>query len=141
MVWRATVPTGEALWFTGAVFAREPTIHQAYFDALSGLNGITALPLEDATVAAIWAEPLQPEDWAGIDISIVDGSGEVMPFWALAVDEQGQLADAGNGPIDLLIAPNLQPGTVTLRAGDSETSWPAQGGDMLSAIFFDVETP
>lgn len=141
MVWNTTVPPGAALWFTGALFAREPAIHQAYFDALDGIDGITATPLEDGTVAALWGEPLDPTQWAGVEIVVTDGAGQQAPVWRLAIDEKGQLAEANDGPIDLFIAPNLQPGTVTVRIGTQETTWPAQGGDMLSAIFYELETP
>jgi hypothetical protein len=139
MVWRSTVPTGEALWFTGGLFAREPALHQSYFAALDGLDGISAVALERGTVAALWGEPLDPEEWSGVDITVTDGDGVEAPVWRLSIDDAGQLAEAGSGPVDLFIAPNLAPGIVTLEAGGAMTSWPAQGGEMLSAVFFDLE--
>jgi hypothetical protein len=139
MVWRSTVPTGEALWFTGGLFAREPALHQSYFAALDGLDGISAVALERGTVAALWGEPLDPEEWSGVDITVTDGDGVEAPVWRLSIDDAGQLAEAGGGPVDLFIAPNLAPGIVTLEAGGAMTSWPAQGGEMLSAVFFDLE--
>lgn len=139
MVWRATVPTGDALWFTGGLFAREPAVHQSYFAALDGLGGISPVALERGSVAALWGEPLDPEEWASVDITVIDGDGSEAPVWRLSIDATGQLVDAGDGPVDLFIAPNLAPGLVTLDAGDASTSWPAQGGDMLSAVFYDLE--
>jgi hypothetical protein len=140
-VWRATVPSGAALWFTGALFAREPAVHQAYFEALDGMSGISASSLEDGEVAAIWGEPIDPDEWAGVDIVVTDGDGVQAPVWRLVLGASGRLVEAGDGPVDLFIAPNLQPGTVTLTAGGATTQWPAQGGDMLSAIFYDLEEP
>ena len=82
-----------------------------------------------------------PEDWAGATITVTDGEGLTAEVLALAYDETGALLEAGDGAIDLFLAPALAPGTVTLRVevegrAAVEEEWPARAGDMVSAVFF-----
>ena len=139
MVWRSRSPSGSAIWLTGAVFAREDTIYDDFFASLDGYQGVTLEPLADGAVAYLWGEPLEPDRWAGVEIVVTDGAGAAAPIWRLAYTDDGALVDAGDGPVDLFVAPNLAPGTVTLTVdGGAETRWPARGGDVLSAIFYDL---
>jgi len=139
IVWRGTVPTGEALWFSGALYGREAAVYEAYFDALDGLNGIAAPTVGDPEVSVLWGEPLDPDAWAGVDITVTDGSGDEAALWRLAISDEGTISDAGDGAVDLFIAVNLAPGAVTLEAGGATTRWPAEGGDVLSAAFYELE--
>lgn len=140
-VWRTAVPSGAALWFTGALFTREHDVYNAYFESLEALDkSLTVSRPADGELAVLWGEPISPDEWAGADISVTDGAGQAATVWRLTFNARGQLVEAEDGEaVDLFIAPNLAPGTVTLTAGGATTSWPAQNGDVLSAVFIDLE--
>lgn len=141
MVWRTAVPSGSALWFTGALFTREHDVLNVYLDAVEALDGAEPISRpEDGALAMVWGEPSTPEEWAGVDIEVTDGDGQAAVVWRLALNARGNLVEAEEGAaVDLFIAPNLAPGTVTMTAGGATTRWPAQGGDVLSAVFYDLE--
>ncbi|MDG1478388.1 MAG: hypothetical protein P8R54_02310 [Myxococcota bacterium] len=140
-VWRGAVPGGTATWLTGALYSYEATIYDAFFESIDGFQGIAFPSLTDSTSATLWGEPMFPEDWAGATITVTDGEGLTAEVLALAYDETGALLEAGDGAIDLFLAPALAPGTVTLRVevegrAAVEEEWPARAGDMVSAVFF-----
>lgn len=139
-VWRGRTPTGAAYWLTGALFALDAETVSETFGALDGWQDLSPDDLADAEVAHLWVQPWDPEAWAGATIEVLDYTG-LAPYAALAVDADGALIDAGAGPVDLLLVPDLMPGHVTLRvttaAGKvAETAWPARGGDLLSGFYF-----
>ncbi len=140
-VWRGRVPSGAGIWLTGAVYSYETAIYDAFFESIDGFEGMSFPSLVDSDRAALWGEPLSPEDWAGATITVTDGAGEDVAILALAYDDTGALVEAGGGRVDLFIAPALTPGTVTLRVEATgreavEEQWPARAGDLLSAVFF-----
>ena len=140
-VWRGQVPGGTATWLTGALYAYESVIYDDYFATLDGFGGLSFPSLTDSDSAMLWGEPMSPEDWAGATITVTDGSGAEAPVLALAYDESGALTEAGSGAVDLFLAPNLTPGTVTLSVqavsgATAETTYPARAGDLLSAVFY-----
>ncbi|MFT5682755.1 MAG: hypothetical protein ACI8RZ_003679 [Myxococcota bacterium] len=140
-VWRGVVPGGTATWLTGAVYSYETAIYDDFFTSIDGFQGISFPSLVDSELAAMWGEPMVPEDWAGASITVTDGEGSTADVLALAYDDTGALIEAGTGAVDLFIAPSLAPGTITLRveaAGRDavEEQWPARAGDLISAVFF-----
>ncbi len=145
VLWRSRSPSGSGTWLTGAVLTWEESIYAALFDSLDGQNGLRISPLSEGQVAHLWGEPLVPQDWAGAEISVTDGAGDDAAVIALAYDEDGALVDAGEGAVDAFVAVNLAPGTVTLSVTSAagvttETLYPARGGDLLSAIYYDLAT-
>ena len=144
-VWRGVVPSGTATWLNGVLYAYETSIYDEFFSTIDGLQGVTFSSLVDSEDALLWGEPLYPEDWAGTEISVIDGEGAAAAVLALAYDDSGALLEAAGGPVDLFLAPNLAPGTVTLRVVSSsgsaiETDYPARAGDLLSAVFYALPT-
>ena len=144
-VWRGVVPSGTATWLNGVLYAYETAIYDEFFSTIDGLQGVTFSSLVDSEDALLWGEPLYPEDWAGAEISVIDGEGAAAAVLALAYDDSGALLEAAGGPVDLFLAPNLAPGTVTLRVVSSsgsaiETDYPARAGDLLSAVFYALPT-
>ena len=140
-VWRGVVPGGTATWLTGVIYAYEATIYDDFFASIDGFQGMDFPSLVDSESTVLWGEPLSPEDWAGAIITVTDGEGISAEVLALAYDDTGALVEASDGAIDLFLAPDLAPGTVTLRVEASgrvatETSWPARAGDLLSAVFY-----
>ncbi len=140
MVWRGRTPTGRAYWMQGALFTRELGWLDDFLASVSAtLPGTEVVPLADGAVAHLWGEPLDPEAWAGADIAVVDGEGAEATVLRYAVEDDGTLVEATDR-VDLFLAVNLAPGPVTLSvtAADGRafsTTWPARGGDLLSAIY------
>lgn len=139
-VWRGRTPSGRAYWLSGALFALADATQAEMFDSLEGWQGMSPQDLADGEVAHLWGTPWDPEEWAGATVE-VEHSGGVGQLALLAVDTDGALIDAGTGPVDLFLAPDLAPGPVTLRVTSSDgrtaqTTWPARGGDLLSAFYF-----
>jgi len=138
-VWRSRTPTGDAYWLSGGLFAVLDQTQADFFPSLDGWQGLHPHALDDGEVAHLWGTTWQPDAWAGatIEVEDVDGARQVAAF---TTDTDGALIDAGTGPVDLFVAPDLAPGPVTLRvtAADgsvTETTWPARGGDLLSAFY------
>lgn len=138
-VWRGATPTGDGYWLSGALFAVDQQTSADFFDSLDGWQGLSPDDLADEQVAHLWGQPWDPERWAGASVQVSDSAGSA-PVVLLAIDEDGALIDAGSGPVDYFVAPDLAPGPVTLTVtsadGSSlETTWPARGGDLLSAFY------
>ncbi len=143
-VWRSRTPTGPAYWLSGGLFAVADTTAADMFAAIDGWQGFSPADLADGEVAHLWGSPLDPDAWAGATVTVTDSSGE-RPVALLAVDEDGLLIDAGAGPIDYVLAPDLLPGTVTLTVSAADgtgltETWPARGGDLLAAFFLALGT-
>lgn len=139
-VWRGRTPTGRAYWLSGALFAVADTTQAELFDSLDGWQGLSPDDLADGEVAHLWGTPWDPDAWEGATVEVEHAGGSA-PVALLAVDTDGALIDAGAGRVDLFLAPDLEPGPVTLRVTTSdgrqaETTWPARGGDLLSAFYF-----
>ncbi|MEL6347604.1 MAG: hypothetical protein AAFV53_31140 [Myxococcota bacterium] len=140
-VWRGRSPTGLAIWLSGVVYAREVSIVDDLLTEFDGLGGVSPELMSAGTAALLWGEPLEPEDdWANATIEVVDGDGTAATVWRLVVDEDGTIREADAGePLDLFLAPNLAPGTVTMTIDGAQTDYNALGGDVLSAVFYDLE--
>jgi len=140
-VWRGRTPTGRASWLTGALYLRDLDYTDAFLTALEAFPGVDIPTLADGESAVLWGEPWDAQAWAGASLSVTDGAGEDAPVIALMLAEDGSMAEAGEGdPIDLFVAWDLSPGTVTLdvEAADGRTvseTWPAEAGELLSAIY------
>lgn len=138
-VWRSRTPTGSAYWLTGALFAVSQQTADDFFGSLDGWQGMSPDDLSQEEVAHLWGQPWEPERWQGATVLVTDSLGTAQVA-LLAVDEDGALIDAGTGPVDYFVAPDLEPGPVTLQVtaadGSSlQSSWPARGGDLLSAFY------
>ena len=140
-VWRGVVPGGTATWLTGVLYAYQATIHDDFFASVDGIEDMSFASLTDSTTATLWGEPMSAEDWAGATITVTDGEGSQAEVLTLAYDDTGALVASDGGRVDLFLAPNLAPGTVTLRVDAEgldpvETDYPARAGDLLSAVFY-----
>ena len=140
-VWRGRTPQGRASWLTGALYLRDLDYTEAFLTSLEVFPSVDIPALADGETAVLWGEPWDAENWAGASLAVTDGAGESARVLALVLAEDGTMVEAGESdPIDLFVAWNLSPGTVTLdvEAADgrmvSET-WPAEAGDLLSAIY------
>lgn len=142
-VWSTDTPDGRAYWFTGALFARSIEDLDATFAAYveAGLLGALPQDLAQGAVVHLWAEPLEPEAWAGAEIHLTDGSGAEVPVVRITADDEGQLGLAGaDDPVSQLFAFDLTPGDVILEVTTADgrgltESWPTLGGDLLNASF------
>ena len=140
-VWRGRTPTGRATWLTGALFARERALVEATLEALDPLMEATPASIYDGEVALLWGEPWAPDELAGATMEVEDGAEEVHPVIAVTIGSDGVAADAAGGPVDFFLATDLAPGAIRLRVttaagAEVETTWPARGGDVLSAVFY-----
>lgn len=141
-VWRGLTPSGRASWLTGGLFLRDLAYTEDFLATLEGFPGVEVTPLSEGTVAHVWGEPWVPEDWAGAEVSVVGGDGVEGTVLLLVVEEDGTVREAsGDEPVDLFLGLELAPGTVTLTVVSAagavaETSWPAEGGELLSAIYY-----
>ncbi len=139
-VWRGAMPETTAELAAGALFGRSAAIGWATLDQLQGVAADASL-LDGETVA-LWGQPLDPAAFAGAELRIVDGDGTVHDVDAFFIDADGAAVPAGlSDPIQLFLASGLAPGAVTLEVtaatgAVATTTWPARGGDMLSAHYF-----
>ena len=142
-LWLGTTPSGRGYWLGGALYARGAEETAALFDALDGYQGLAPQALADGAIAHLVGQPWDRDAVAGATWSATDGAGEDAAVVLLVADEEGNLSDAGTGPVDMIVAVNLVPGTVSLQvdAADGRTGradWPAQGGDLISAMWFQL---
>jgi hypothetical protein len=142
-LWLGTTPTGNGYWLGGALYARGVDETAELFDALDGYQGLSPQELSDGEIAHLVGQPWDRDAVAGATWSATDGEGSDAAVVLLVADDEGNLSDAGTGPVDLIIAVNLAPGTVSLQvdADDGRTAraeWPAQGGDLVSAMWFQL---
>lgn len=141
-VWRSRTPSGRASWLTGGLFLRDLAYTEDFLATLEGFPGVTVTPLSEGTVAHLWGEPWLPEEWSDVEVSVVGGDGLEGTVLLLVVEEDGTIREAsGEEPVDLFLGLDLAPGTVTLtvetpEGAVAETSWPARGGEVLSAIYY-----
>lgn len=142
-LWLGTTPTGRGYWLNGALFARSAEETTALFDALEADLGLAPQELSDGAIAHLIGQPWDREAVAGATWSATDGAGAAADVVLLVADEDGALSDAGAGPVDVVIALNLAPGTVSLQVDATDgraarAEWPAQGGDLVSAMWFQL---
>lgn len=144
-VWRTQSPGGNGLWLTGALFARDAETVDGFLASVDTLPGVSAAPIEGSDRSLVWGEPLDPSDWIGATIVVIDGEGVEAAVLPLTTDDSGALVTAGpDDPIDLFLGLDLAPGTVEMTVtaadgGTTRTVWPAQGGDVLSAVFYHLD--
>ncbi len=141
-LWRGLSPSGRATWLSGGLFLRDLAYTEDFLSTLEGFPGTSVTPLSEGTVAHLWGEPWEPERWADAEVVVTDGAGEDAELLLLVIQEDGTIAEAQGGePVDLFIAIDLAPGEVqlsvtTTTGAQAQETWPAEGGDLLSAIFF-----
>lgn len=143
-VFRDRTPTGRAYWYNGALFVRSAEDVASFFDELATAGLVEAPPasLSQGELAHLWGAPLDPAAWAGATITVTDGAGATQQALALTTDDTGAIVAADGGDVDLFLAFDLAPGTVTVDvSGDGgAATWtsPALGGDLLHPIFFNL---
>jgi hypothetical protein len=140
-VWRGHTPSGRAYWLNGALFARGEAETDALVDALDGLDDRLPGDPDDGAPVHLVGQPWDREDVAGATWTATGGDGAEVRVHALVADDSGALSDAADGPVDLVVALDLAPGTATLRCASpdgrsAETHWPTQAGDLVSAMWF-----
>jgi hypothetical protein len=146
-VWRARTPSGRGYWLTGALFTQYRTSFDAFVKALVGVPGLVPEDLSKGKVVHLWGQPNDPDAWASAVVTATGGDGADVPVFTFAVDDKGVVTEAGGDPVDFFFGANAAPGDVTFRveAVDgrvAETTYPARGGDLVTAGFFDLgETP
>ncbi len=143
-LWRAHTPNGRAYWLTGSLFTQFTSSFDALVKALDGFEGLDPEDLAKGKVVHLWGQPLEPDAWAGAVVTATGGDGADVPMFTFAVDEdKGVVTEAGDQPVSFFFGANAAPGDVTLRveAVDgrvAETTYPARGGDLVTAAFFDL---
>lgn len=139
-VWRVTTPRRDAQWLNGGLFTRDLAAVEAFVADL-GPPWASAVPLSASAAAWMWGAPLDPAAWVGATLALTDGDGADVPVLALTQADDGAVSVASStDPVDLLLATDIAPGAVTLtvQAADGREAvevWPAQAGDLLSAVF------
>jgi hypothetical protein len=139
MLWKGQTPSTDANWLSGGLFTQEIEFTKTYFDAFA--NGITTVDLNDNSLVHLWGQPLVAEEWIGSTISVFDGNGEPVDVHAFSQLSNGAItADTSTGVI-WFFAWNIVPGEIILEITTADgqvvsTSYPSQGGDILSATFY-----
>lgn len=133
----ATVPTADALWFSGALRGRRPELLRAELDAFAALAGRpgAAGPAEGRSILRI--EALDPAAFAGATLTVVDAAGESPPVLRLrAGDDGAAVVASADEPAALLLVGDLAPGpwVATLTAAGGATVTAAAGVD-TAAVF------
>ncbi len=142
-VWRGRAPNRRGWWYTGALFSWPHAVWDSFAEELEA-QGMGPFPdLNDGERAALWGAPvdknLQVIPLGPGRVSVVDGDGllaEVLLVGAAEVPE-------GESVPTFFLAFDLAPGDITvLVSGESgevvETHYTAQGGDVISAWWFEV---
>jgi hypothetical protein len=142
-LWRAHTPSGRAYWLTGALFTQYTVSFDAFLKALEGVEGLDPADLSEGTVVHLWGQPLDPDAWAGAVVTATGGDGADVPMFTFAIDEKNLVTEAGDQPVSFFFGANAVPVDVTLRVETvdgrvAETTYPARGGDLVTAAFFDV---
>jgi hypothetical protein len=141
MLWRGVTPTSNASWLSGAIFTQEIAFTQTYFDNFS--YEITDVDLTDTTVSHLWGQPLVPEDWIDATIQVFDGNGEEVPVYSFNQLSNGTITSDTSAGVIWFFAWNMIPGEIRLQVttsdgGEITTIYPAEGGDVLSAVFYSL---
>lgn len=143
-VFRDRTPTGRAYWYDGALFVRTEAELDAIFDELAAQELLSDAPgkLSRGRIAHLWGGPLDPLAWVDATVTVTDGAGTSQQAILLDALDDGTIAPAGADGVDLFLAVDLAPGTVTVEVdgpgGAASWTCPAQGGDLLHPIFFNL---
>jgi hypothetical protein len=138
-VWRGTTPAHLAYWYSGALFAFEQDTWRPFFEQFDGQHGQQVTALEDGVCWA-WFAPWEPEAWAGAQVRLTDGAGEIADFLAYTLNDEGVLVDPAGTPLDHLFAFDLTPGDITLSVltadGRAMTeTWPCWAGEIVAGWY------
>lgn len=141
---RATMPTAPAFWLAGAVYPWAPDTLGPFMDEVATVaNTVDSSLLLDGQAAALWLTPSSPDDWAGATINL-DVDTTPVEFVALAFDSTtGSWTEAVDGPIDLILAPAVPEGLLTIEVmaqhgAAAEVSWEVAGGVVVDASAFSL---
>jgi hypothetical protein len=121
------------------IYPRSAEILPVLMDELASAAGIdlpSSAELLAARAGALVIEPLSPEGWTNATVSVVDGTGSEVPFAMLTVLDDGSYALAEGTPVDILLASEILPGTVTLEVEDSRgmfttQTWTLAAGELV----------
>lgn len=137
IVWNGTIPNASSSWLSGALFAPEEIFIQEYFANFDVNDNIQW----NDTAVQLWGQPLIPEDWKDIAISVIDGNGETVEVYSFAQVDNFITNDTSSG-IQWFFAWNISPGNIevtitNLSTNDSvSTTYPTEGGEIISALFY-----
>lgn len=137
-LWRGKAPPQNGMWFTGALFAYSSETWASYFEQFEDEIGLSWRDLDQSN-NWFWGSPLEPEIWAGAEISLIDGESNNVSFKCYTV-EDNNLVVANNGPIHYIMAFDLVPGDITLSVHTTDGSsltetWPSVGGEIITAWY------
>jgi hypothetical protein len=126
-------------WYTGALFAYEEEAWLPFFEQFEGQHGISIPALADGICWA-WFAPLVPEDWAGAQLRLTDGTGARIELLTYTLDDEGFLVDPDGGPVDHAFAFGLAPGDATLAVrtadgGSLVETWPCWPGEVVTGWY------
>ena len=142
-VWRGRAPPQQGWWYTGAIFSWPHSVWDSFSDALEA-QGMGPFPdLQAEERVALWGAPvdenLEVMPLGPGRVSVVDGAGQLAEILLVGAEEvpEGELVPT------FFLAFDLAPGDITvLVSGESgdmvETHYTAQGGDVISAWWFEV---
>lgn len=138
MLWRGRSPTSKSIWLGGSLYTHTKAYNQYLFAALSNDE---VEPLADGEVAHLYGKPLVPETWANAQITLFDGSGNSHQVQAFSSAEDETFSTEIAEKIDFFCAFNIEPGILSLQVilqdgTEIVTDYPANGGDLISAINF-----
>ena len=133
-----TTPQNSAIWLNGAIYGYGIVWTESFFQSL-GLN--IQSPSTEETVQLI-GRPSVPEDWANVELSVIQEDETIKTVQRYRYDETGFLLaialEEETESIDIFVSTDLSPGAITLIAEHEdgramEISYHAQGGTVINA--------
>ncbi len=123
--WGMTTPSGDGIWFSGALFGVQETW------LLTLLEGLLLQETIDGAVL-VWGAPLDGGTWDCADVT-VNGA----PVSCFSLDEAGAVAAVDSGPFTWFFSLDVPAGPITVSTGDVSFTYQAETREVVLAHWFE----
>lgn len=131
-VWAGAAPSADGSWFSGALFGADVT-QVSEFAATLAAPGHEAMDVADTSVVHLIGSAWDGEDWDCAQLT-VNGAPAIC---YLQDPDTNTVEVVTSGPLTFFVSLGLDAGPVTLDSGlGGAYTWPAEGGDVVFAFWF-----
>ena len=128
------------------MYPRSATEMPGLIDQLAEVDGLDfpdSSGLLSAETGALIVEPLVPEDWIGGEVLVTDTNGSELTAVTLTAFEDGSYAFASNSAVDLVLAPQVPAGIVTLTFQSATgvvttQEWTIEPGELVDGRYLSL---